>query len=122
MYLFEYSIWLWIQMKKTKTYQLNQKINYFLIKGDKFMPEMHLRQQGSTYSAYKLFTKNKERIQKFKERGHSGNTYQNEKDKVYFQNDLAYWDFYYLSWRTASDRVPHDKTFNIAKNPKFNGY
>ena len=31
------------------------------------MPEMHLRQLGFTYSACKPFSKNKERIQKFKE-------------------------------------------------------
>ena len=32
------------------------------------MPEMHLRQRGFTYSACGPFTKNKERIQKFKEK------------------------------------------------------
>ena len=30
------------------------------------MPEMHLWQPGNTYSACQQFTKNKERIQKFK--------------------------------------------------------
>ena len=39
----------------------------FLLAGDKIMPEMHLKQPGFTYSAYEPFTKNKERIQKFKE-------------------------------------------------------
>ena len=33
------------------------------------MPEMDLRQSGFTYSACASFTKNKERIQKFKETG-----------------------------------------------------
>ena len=33
------------------------------------MPEMHLRQPGFTYSAYRPFIKNKERIKKFKETG-----------------------------------------------------
>ena len=43
----------------------------FLLAGDKFMPEMHLRQPGLTYSAYGPLTKNKERIQIFKETGDS---------------------------------------------------
>ena len=35
------------------------------------MLETHLRQPGFTYSACGLFTKNKERIKKFKETGDS---------------------------------------------------
>ena len=31
------------------------------------MPEMHFRQSGFTYSACRPFTKNKEKVQKFKE-------------------------------------------------------
>ena len=41
--------------------------NKFLLAGDKFMPEMHLKQPGFTQSACGPFTKNKEIIQKFKE-------------------------------------------------------
>ena len=41
---------------------MNEKINKFLLTGDKFMPEIHLRQPGFTYSACGSFTKNKERI------------------------------------------------------------
>ena len=44
---------------------MNEIINKFLQAGDKFMPEMHLKQPGFTYSAYSPFTKNKERIEKF---------------------------------------------------------
>ena len=44
---------------------MNKIINKFLLAGDKFMPEMHLRQPRFTYSACGTFTKNKERIQKF---------------------------------------------------------
>ena len=57
---------------------MNEKINRFLLARDKFMSEMHLRQPGFTYSASGLFTKNKERIKKFKETGDSIYTYQNE--------------------------------------------
>ena len=50
---------------------MNQIINKFLLVGDKFMPEMHLRQPGFTYSACGPFTKNKERIQKFMQTGNT---------------------------------------------------
>ena len=46
---------------------MNEIVNKFLLAGDKFMPEMHLKQPGFTYSACGPFTKNKERIQKFKQ-------------------------------------------------------
>ena len=86
------------------------------------MPEMHLKQPGFTYSAWEPFTKNKKIIQKFKETGDSRFIYRNELDKVCFQHDMAYGDFKDLAKRTASDKVFKDKAFNIAKNPKYNGY
>ena len=46
---------------------MNDLINTFLLVGDKFIPEMHSRQPRFTYSTSRPFTKNKERIQKFKE-------------------------------------------------------
>ena len=42
---------------------MNKIVKKFLLAGDKFMPEIHLKQPGFTYSAYGPFTKNKERIQ-----------------------------------------------------------
>ena len=51
---------------------------------------MHLRQPGFTYSACRTFTKNKKRIQKFKETGDSRYIFQNELDKACFQQDVAY--------------------------------
>ena len=56
-------------------------INKFLLAGDKFMPEMHLKQPGFTYSACGPFTKNKERIQKYNETGDTNYIYKNELDK-----------------------------------------
>ena len=53
---------------------MNEIVNKFLLAGDKFMPEMHLKQPGFTYSACGPFTKNKERIQKFKETGDTNHT------------------------------------------------
>ena len=72
---------------------MNDIINKFLLARDKFMPEMHLKQPGLTYSACGPFTKNKKRVQKFKETGDSGYIYKNELDKACFQHDIAYGDF-----------------------------
>ena len=66
--------------------------------------------------------KNKKRIQKFKEMGDTNYIYKNELDKAYFQHDMAYGDFKDLARRPAYDKVLRDKAFNIAKNPKYNGY
>ena len=66
--------------------------------------------------------KNKERIQKFKETGYSRFIYQNELDKACFQHDTAYGDFKDLNIRTFADKVLRDEAFNIAKNPKYDGY
>ena len=101
---------------------MNEIANKFLLAGDKFMPEMHLRQPGFTYSACGLFTKNKDRIQKFKETGDSRYIYQNELDKAYIQHDMASADFKDLTRKTASDKILRDKAFDIAKNPKYDGY
>ena len=86
------------------------------------MSEMHLRQQGFTYSPCGPFTKNKKRIQNFKQTGDSRYIYKNELDKACFQRDMAYGDFKDLKKRTAADKVLRDKAFNIAKNPKYDGY
>ena len=48
---------------------MNEIVNKYLLAGYKFMPEMHLRHPGFTYSACEPFAKNKDRIQKFKETG-----------------------------------------------------
>ena len=50
-------------------YKMNEIVNKFLSEGDKFMAEMHLRHPQFVYSACGSFTKNKERIQNFKETG-----------------------------------------------------
>ena len=46
---------------------MNEIVNKFSLAGDKFMPEMHLKQPGFTCSACGPFSKNKEKIQKFKQ-------------------------------------------------------
>ena len=96
-------------------YKMNDIINNFLLAGDKCMPEMHLRQPGFTYSACGPFTKNKERIQKFKQTGDSRYIYKNELDKACFQHDMAYGDFKDLAKRAAADKVLKIK-HNIKQN------
>ena len=95
---------------------MNEIVNKFLLAGDKFMSEMHLKQPRSTYSACGQFTKNKKQIQKFKETGDTSYIYKKELDKACFQHDMAYGDFKELARRTTSDAILRDKAFNIAKN------
>ena len=97
---------------------MNGTVNRFLLAGDKFMPEMHLRQPGFTCSRCGPFKKNKERIKKFKETRDLRYIYQNELAKACFQHDMTYRDFKDLSRKTFADKVLCDKIFNIAKDPK----
>ena len=101
---------------------MNKTVNKCLFVGGKVMPEMHLKQPEFTYSACGLLTKNKKRIQKFKETEDSRYIHRNELDKPCFQHDMAYGEFKELARRTASDNVLHDQSFNIAKNRKYDGY
>ena len=101
---------------------MNEIVNRFLLVGDKFMPEMHLKQPGFTYSACGTFTKNKERIRKFMQTGNTNFIYRNELDKACFQHDMAYGKTNDLAKRTQSDKVWRDKAFKIASNPKYDGY
>ena len=50
---------------------MNEIVNKFLVVGDTFMPEIHLKQPGFTYSACGPFTKSKERIEKFMQTGNT---------------------------------------------------
>ena len=68
---------------------MNAIVNKFLLTGDAFIPEILLEQPGFKYSACGPFTKNKERIKKFRKTGDSRYIYQNELYKVCFQRDMA---------------------------------
>ena len=63
---------------------MNEIVNKFLLAGDKFTPEIHLKQPVFAYSACAPFTKNKERIHKFKETGDTSYIYKDELDKACF--------------------------------------
>ena len=101
---------------------MNNVINKFLLAGDKFMPEMHLRQPRFVYSACGPFTRHKERIKEFKPTGDTRYIYRNELDKACVQHDSAYADHKDLINRTEADKVLRDKAYDIASNPKYDGY
>ena len=86
------------------------------------MSEIYLRQPGFTCCICGPFTKNKEKIQKFKETADSWYIYQNRLDQVCFQHDMAYGDFKVLPRRKAPGEVLRDKSFNFARNLKYHGY
>ena len=100
---------------------MNEIVNTFLLVGDKFMPEMHLKQPGFTYSACGLFTKEKERIEKFIQTGNTNFTYKNELDKAFFQLDMAYGKTKYLVKIIQSDKVLKCKACKIASDPFYDG-
>ena len=66
---------------------MNKIVNKFLLIGDKFIPELHLRQPGFSYSACRSFTKHHERIRKFIETGNITHVYKRELDKACFTHD-----------------------------------
>ena len=84
---------------------MNEIGNNVLLVEDKFVPEMHLKQPGFTYSACDQFTKNKERIENFMQIGNTNFVYKNELDKGCFQHDMAYGKSKNLAKRTQSDKV-----------------
>ena len=87
----------WVRIK------INEIVNKFLLVGDKFMPDKHLKQLQFTYSARGPFTKNKERIEKFMQTGNTDFIYRNELDKSCFQHDMAYGKSKDSVKRTQSD-------------------
>ena len=101
---------------------MNEIVNKLLLVGNKFMPEMHLKQRGFTYSACGSFIKNKEIIQKFMQTGNTDFIYKNELDKGCFQHDMAYAKSKDFIKGTQSDKVLKDKAFKFANNPNYDGY
>ena len=101
---------------------MNKVIDKFVLAGDKFMPEMHLRQPRFVYSACGPFTRHKERIKEFKRTGDTRYIYRNELDKACFQHNSAYVDHKDLINRTEADKFLKDKAYDIASNPEHDGY
>ena len=101
---------------------MNKIINSFLLTGDRFMPELHLKHAGFTCSACGPFTKHREKIQKFREAGNLKHLYRNKLRKTSFSHDPAYSDSKDLPKRTISDKVLKDRAYEIARNPRYDGY
>ena len=86
------------------------------------MLEIHLRQPQFTYSACGPFNRHEQRIQKFKETGNTNYVFKNELDKACFVHDAAYSDSKDLTKRTIADKNLKIRAFDIAKDPKYDGY
>ena len=101
---------------------MNKIINKFLLTGNKFMAELHLKQPGFTYSACGPFTKHCERIQKFRGTENLKHLYRNELDKACFAYDAAYSDSKDFAKRTISDKILKDRAYEIARNRNCDRY
>ena len=101
---------------------MNNVITKFLLAGDKFMPEMHLKQPQFVYSACGPFTRHKERIKEFKRIGDTRLLYRNELDKACFKHDAAYVKYKDAENRLISDQKLRNSAYDIASNPKYDGY
>ena len=101
---------------------MNEIVNSFLLAGDRFMPEMHLKQSGFTHSACGPFIKNKERIEKFMQTRNTNFIFKNELDIACFQYDMAYGKSKDLVKRNQSDKVLRKKAFKIGSDPKYDDY
>ena len=83
---------------------MNEIVNNFLLAGDYFTPKMHLKQPGFTYRAWRPFTKNKERIEKFMQTENTNFIYRSDLDNACFQHDIAYVKSKDLAKRTQSNK------------------
>ena len=84
---------------------MHEIVSKFLLGGDKFMFEMHLKQSGLTCSICGPFTINKEKNQKFIETRNTNKIYKNDLNEACFQHDMAYGKYKYLTKRAQSDKA-----------------
>ena len=105
---------------------MNKIVNKFSLDGDRFMSELHLRQPGFTDGACEPFTKHREIIQKFKEAVSLKHIYKNELKKLVayssHTHDATYSDSKDLTKRTISGKALKERAYEIAINPKSDGY
>ena len=105
-----------------KIINMNNIINKFLLAGDKFMPEMHLRQPRFVHSVCGPFTRHKERTKEFKRTGNTRLLYRNELDKSCFKHDAACAKYKDVENRLTSDQKLRNSAYDIASNPVYHGY
>ena len=102
---------------KTKNF-----INTFLLTGDKFIPELHLKQPEFTYSACGHLLNIMKEFKKIREIGKLKHLYRNDLDKACFAHDAAYSYSKDLAKRTISDKILKDRAYEIARNRNYDGY
>ena len=101
----------------------NDVINKFLLMGDKLIPELHhWDPKVKKYSACGPFTNNQERINQLMKDGRLSHLYKNELDKACCQYDAAYNKYKDLKNRTQSDIFLKNKAYQIAVDPKVDGF
>ena len=100
---------------------MNEIVNKVLPAGDKFIPEMHLKQPVFTYSACCPFTRNRGTIEKFMQTGNTDCIYRNEFIKACFQH-MPHNKSKDLTKSIDSDKGLRNKALKIASNPKYDGY
>ena len=103
-------------------YKMNKIVKKILLVGDKFMPEMHLKQLGFTYSACGPFIKNKKIIEKLMQTRNTDCIYKNDLDNAFFEHSMAYGEYKDLNKTTQTDKFSKDRALGIASNPKYDGY
>ena len=87
--------------------------------GDKFMPELHLKQPGFTYSVCGPFAENVERIQKLWQTGNLKHLYRSELDEACLAHDAIYSDSDDLAKTAISEKILKDRAYEIAKNSGY---
>ena len=95
---------------------MNEIVNKFLLAGDKFLPEMHLRHLQQMFVDHLLKIKRKFKNLKKQTKRNLRYVYQIELNKAYFQHNMCYGDFKELPRITAFHKVLREKAFNIAKS------
>ena len=101
---------------------MNKIINKFLLTGDKFMAELHLKYPRVTYSACGPFTKHREKIQKFRETSNLQHLYRNKLDKACFPYDAAYSNNKDLAKKIISHKTLKDRSYEMSRNRGYYGY
>ena len=101
---------------------MDRIINKILLNGDKFMPELQLKQPGVTYSDCGLFIKHHKRIQKFKETGNVKHLYRNKLDKAYFAHYAGHSGSKDLGIRIILAKILKDRACEIARNSQYDGH
>ena len=89
--------------------------------GDKFMPELHLKQPKFTYSVCGPSTKHLE-IVNIRETVNLQQLYRNELGKACFSHDASYSNCKHLAKRTISDKILGDEAYEITRNCKYDGH